>query len=201
MTPIFPSESPITAERYFALFDEGVLGPDDRVELLEGVIVAMPPHAMRHSAGVRRANRALIRAAGDRAAVQVQLSLHAGATSVPEPDVAVLPGTEADYDHRRPTTALLVLEVADSSLPQDRLTKSRIYAAAGIPEYWIVNVRDGQLEVHRRPDPARRTYDERVVLARADRVEMVALPGAVGAVDELLPSERPADTDADTDDA
>ena len=195
MPPIYPSESPLTAERYFALVDEGVLGPDDRVELLEGVIVAMAPHEMRHSAGVRRATRALIRAAGDRAAIQVQISLHAGAKSVPEPDVAVLPGTEADYDHRRPTTALLVLEVADSSLPQDRLTKSRIYAGAGIPEYWIVNVRDDCLEVHRGPDRVRRSYDERVVLQRGATIEMVALPGAVVSVEELLPSLPPPDAE------
>lgn len=195
MTPVSPSEFPLTAERYLALAGQGALGPDDRVELLEGVIVAMPPHETRHSAGVRRAQQALTRAVGERAVIQVQLTLEAGATSVPEPDVAVLPGTIEDYDHRHPRGALLVVEVADSSLPQDRLTKSRIYAAAGIPEYWILNVRHGCLEVHRRPDVVLRTYGERRVLGHDDKIELLALPGATVAVDELLPMPVPGSTD------
>ncbi|MFN8599438.1 MAG: Uma2 family endonuclease [Candidatus Binatia bacterium] len=190
MNPVSPSEFPLTAERYLALAQQGVFGPDDRVELLEGVIVAMPPHETRHSAGVRRAHRALSRAVGERAVIQVQLSLEAGAASVPEPDVAILPGTIEDYDHRHPRSALLVVEVADSSLPQDRLTKSRIYAAAGIPEYWILNVRHGCLEVHRRPDVALRTYGERRVLGGGEEIGLLALPGAVVAVDDLLPVPR-----------
>ena len=74
--------------------------------------------------------------------IRAQLPLMPSPTSAPEPDVAVVAGQRTDYDHCHPTTALLLVEIADTSLPQDRLTKSRIYAAAGIPEYWIVNLRD-----------------------------------------------------------
>ena len=112
-----------TAEQYPRLVDQGVLGPDDRVELLEGVIVAKAPQNEPHAAGVRRAEHALHRAVGDRAVVQAQLSLISGRRSVPEPDAAVLPGTIADYDRTHPRTALLVVEVADTSLKQDRITK------------------------------------------------------------------------------
>jgi Uma2 family endonuclease len=190
-----PSESRLTAERYLALVEQGVLGPDDRVELIEGVIVAMAPHSMAHAAGVRRATRALIRAVGERAAVQVQLSLHVNDYSVPEPDLAVLEGTEADYDHRRPTTALLVVEVAASSLPQDRITKARLYAATGIPEYWIVNLRDDCVEVHRAPVPEDLRYAMRRLARRGETIGLERLPGAMVEVDALLPTP-PVDGDS-----
>jgi Uma2 family endonuclease len=192
LTPAVPSEpTRMTAAHYFGLVEAGVLSPDDRVELLEGVIVAMTPMDAPHASGVRRATAALFRAVGSRAVVQSQCPLHLGRWSVPEPDVAVLPGTWADYDQAHPTTALLVVEVADSSLQQDRLTKAAIYAAAGIPECWIVNLRDGVLEVLRGPEPASARYAERRVLGRGDRVALAALPEAVVEVAPLLPTGSP----------
>jgi Uma2 family endonuclease len=176
-----------TAEQYLRLVDEGVLGPEDRVELLEGVIVAMAPQNEPHAAGVRRVGQALYRAVGDRAVVQVQLALVSGHRSVLEPDAAVLPGAVGDYDRAHPSTALLVVEVSDTSLKQDRLTKRGIYAAAGIPEYWIVNVRDDCVEVRRRPEPGARRYASTAVARRGERIELVALPGAAVTVDDLLP--------------
>ena len=177
-----------TTEQYLRLVDEGVLGPDDKVELLEGVIVAMAPANVPHDAGVVRASHALFRAVGDRAVVRVQLSLKTGAYSLPEPDAAVVPGRIEDYDHGRPTTALLVVEVSDTSLKQDRLTKGAIYAAAGIPEYWIVNLRDDCVEVRRQPEPEKRRYASIAIARRGERIEPVALPGISIAVSDLLPS-------------
>jgi len=177
-----------TAEQYLGLVDEGMLGPDDRVELLEGVIVSMAPHDVPHAAGVSRTQLALYRAVGDRAVVRGQLSLLVGARSVPEPDVAVVPGSIADYDRRHPTTALLVVEVADSSLKQDRLTKRAIYAAAAIPEYWIVNLPDDCVEVRREPDPPTRRYTSITIARRGDTIALAALPDVRVVVDELLPS-------------
>jgi Uma2 family endonuclease len=176
-----------TVDRYFALVDEGVLRPDDAVELLEGVIVAMAPKGVRHAAGTCRAGEALRAVLGGRAVVREQNPLVVGQFSVPEPDVAVLPGRIADYDTAHPRTALLVVEVAESSLPQDRLTKAAIYAAAGIPEYWIVNLRDDCVEVHRRPEPGGRRYVERRVARRGERITLAAFPDAAVAVDDLLP--------------
>jgi Uma2 family endonuclease len=177
-----------TAEQYLALVDEGVLGPDDRVELLEGVIVSMAPHDVPHAAGVCRADYALHRAVGDRAVVRVQLSLVLGKRSVPEPDAVVVAGRMADYDRAHPTTALLVIEVADSSLKQDRLTKRGIYAAAGIPEYWIVNLPDDCVEIRRDPEPAARRYASVTIARRGDTIELGVLPGVRVSVDDLLPS-------------
>jgi Uma2 family endonuclease len=190
MTPGAPGAARYTAARYLALTDEGVLGPDDRVELLEGVIVPMSPQNPAHASAVRRVDAALRVAVGARAVVSCQLPLVANDDSVPEPDVAVLPGQPSDYDTVHPTTALLIVEVADSSLPTDRLTKAAIYAAAGIAEYWIVNLRDDAVEVHRDPDSAAARYRQTHRVPREGRLTLAAF-GAVVAVDALLPARRP----------
>ena len=188
LAPAVPSEpTRMTVERYFGLVEAGVLSEDDRVELLEGVVVAMTPHNPPHASGVARVDDALRLAVGRRAHMRPQLSLVLGRYSVPEPDLAVVPGCADDYDAAHPTTAWLVVEVADTSLQQDRLTKSRIYAAAGIPEYWIVNLRDAVVEVMREPDPAQARYRVVRTVGRGERIELVALPGASVAADELLP--------------
>jgi Uma2 family endonuclease len=177
-----------TVDEYFALVAEGVLAPEDRVELIEGVVVTVSPQNPRHAAGVRRTAAALSRALGDRAVVQTQLPLIAGRHSVPEPDVAVLPGGAADYDHVHPAVALLVVEVADASLVQDRVTKAGLYAAAGIPEYWIVNLRDDRVEVSRDPDVAARFYRTSFVVGRDARLELTTLPAVCVAATDLLPA-------------
>jgi Uma2 family endonuclease len=181
----------MTAERYLGLVEAGVLSEDDRVELLEGVVVAMAPHSPAHAAGVARADEALRRAVGARAHVRPQLSLVLGRRSVPEPDLAVVPGSVADYDRSHPTTAWLVIEVADTSLQQDRLSKAAIYAAAGIPEYWIVNLRDSVVEVMRDPDAAQARWRDVRRAGRDARLGLVAVPGASVAVADLLPGSDP----------
>src|SRR5262249_60151425 len=100
----------LTAERYMSLVDEGVLGPDDRVELLEGIIVAREPQTPWHASGVRWVFDALAAALGSRALVTQQSPFIAGRRSVPEPDVFVVPGTRVDYLGRHPDTAHLVVE-------------------------------------------------------------------------------------------
>jgi Uma2 family endonuclease len=185
-----PARGPVglfTVERYFALVDEGLLQPDDRVELLEGVVVAMAPQNSPHASGVSRVTHVLIQALTNRAVVRTQMSFIAGQYSVPEPDVAVVPGRYEDYDQSHPRAALLVVEIADSSLKQDRLTKAMIYTAAAVPEYWIVNVRGQQVEVHRDPDPAARRYRSVTILRRDETIDLVAFPDTTVAVDDLLP--------------
>ena len=182
----------VTVERYFGLVTEGVLDADDRVELLDGVIVAMAPQKPGHAGTIHRVARALRRAVGERADVREDKSLVLAPFSVPEPDVAVVALDPHDYLRAHPTTALLVVEVSDSSLPQDRLTKARIYAGAGIPEYWIVDLVHGRIEVFRAPQPEARRYASKTILGIGARLELVALPGALVSTDDLLPP--PADT-------
>jgi Uma2 family endonuclease len=188
LPPKVPGEpTRLTVEQYFGLVEGGVLAEDDRVELLEGVVVAMPPPNPPHDSGTTRATVALLRALGDRAVVRTQCSFVAGRYSALQPDVAVVPGRLGDYDAAHPRTALLIVEVADSSLQQDRLSKSRIYAVAGVPEYWILNLRSRVLEVLRDPDARTGLYRETRTLRAGDRVELAALPGAELGVAELLP--------------
>jgi Uma2 family endonuclease len=168
----------LTARRYFQMVTEGLIDVDDHVELLEGVIVAMPPSAPPHAQGVRRVERALRRALGPDALLSVQLPLSAGSWSVPEPDVAVLRGSFEDYETAHPTSAALVVEISSTSLAQDRLMKSRIYAGAGVAHYWIVNLREMVVEWFGDPDAVSRVYHSQGA-ARGDEELVVTFPAIV----------------------
>lgn len=181
----YTSDSGYSVEEYFDLVKQGLLAEDDHVELLEGVIVAEPPMDPPHASGVGRVADALRRALRGGAVVREEKPLIIGQRSVPEPDAAVV--TTGNYDHRHPESALLVVEVSDSSLKQDRLSKSRIYAGAAIPEYWIVNLRGDCVELFRAPDPPRRVYGDRSVARRGERIALVEFPDVAIAVDDLLP--------------
>ena len=114
----------------------------EKIELLQGRLVTMSPQGKPHAFSVTRLNRLLVRALGDRAEVRVQAPFGASAESEPEPDIAVvLPG---DYLDEHPRRALLLIEVAESSLQDDRRIKGPMYAAAGVPEYWIVDLAGGR---------------------------------------------------------
>ncbi|MGH7893273.1 MAG: Uma2 family endonuclease [Candidatus Binatia bacterium] len=176
-----------TVAQYFDLVRQGVLQPDDRVELLEGVIVAMSPHNPWHAAVLDQVKNVLVRVVGERGTVRVQSPLALPPHSVPEPDVAVVAGRSLDFVVAHPTSALLVVECADSSLQQDRLTKSAIYAAAGIPEYWIVSRRDDAVEVFRDPDHTTASYRDRRFAHLGERLTLVALAHIEITVDDLLP--------------
>src|SRR5262249_28514161 len=128
-----------TRREYDRMVEAGILGEDDPVELIDGEIVKMAPEGRPHASAVRRAHIALQRVFGPQRYVQVGLPMAPDDVSEPEPDLAVLPGTVEDFEGEHPATALLVVEVAESSLSFDRKRKGGLYARAGITEYWIVN--------------------------------------------------------------
>ena len=138
--------------QYERMVDAGVFVPDQQVELIEGRIVPMSPQNSRHTITVERIRRALERICPEDAYVRTQYPLALGGASEPEPDVAVVPGTLEDHLDAHPSKALLVVEVADTSLAYDRDTKRRLYAAHGIPTYWIANLNASALEVYTDPD-------------------------------------------------
>jgi Uma2 family endonuclease len=122
---------------------------DERIELLDGAIVEMSPHGPPHAAAITRLTKLLVIGVGDRAEVRAQLSFAASDISEPEPDFAVVP--KGAYREAHPATALLLVEVSATSLNKDRKLKASIYARAGVPEYWIVNVAETCVERHTVP--------------------------------------------------
>jgi Uma2 family endonuclease len=132
----------------------GLLHEDEHVQLIEGEILEITPQYPPHAATIQLLTRVLMQVFGPDAGVRPQLPLALSDDSEPEPDLAVVAGDARSYLKVHPTTALLLVEVADSSLAFDRRRKGRIYAAAAIPEYWIVNLAERALEVHRRPQGA-----------------------------------------------
>jgi Uma2 family endonuclease len=126
---------------------------DERIELLHGVLVDMSPNDPLHVSPIDRLNMILTPALLGRAIVRIQSPIVAHDESEPEPDVVVVP--LGDYRKEHPASALLVIEVALSSLNKDRKVKAPLYAASGFPEYWIVNVAETAIEVHRTPSDGR----------------------------------------------
>jgi Uma2 family endonuclease len=174
---------------YFALAECGILAPDDRVELLEGQIVSMAPPSPLHNAIVHHVQEVLMRRLPAGTLVRTQMTFLAGPKSVPEPDVAVVPGRNADYLRRHPSKVHLLVEVADSSLAQDRLTKAAIYARAGVPTFWIVNLRDNSIECFAEPDQIGRRYTQTLRATGNDRLPLEAFPDVVIGAAEMFPEE------------
>jgi Uma2 family endonuclease len=172
---------PLKRAEFELLVHEGLFG-EERIELLGGAIVEMSPQDPRHAATVTRLAEALARVVGPDELVRVQLPFAASDESLPEPDIAVVP--RKDYDDAHPATALLVAEVANTSLGKDRSLKSDVYAQAGVPEYWIVNLGERTVEVRTSPRDGR--YANSAVARPGDTVRIAALGGVEIAVSDIL---------------
>ena len=155
---------------------------DERVELLRGALVAMSPQGTRHAHVIARLVRLLIQRLGPDVDVRCRMPFAAGADSVPEPDIAVVPAM--DYSTFIPDRALLVVEVADSSLRKDRILKAEVYAEAGVPEYWLVDLAHDAVEV--RTLPADGKYTRTDILGPTDAIRPAAFPDVELAVREIL---------------
>jgi Uma2 family endonuclease len=161
-----------------------------RAELVEGEIVVLSPQKFAHGATTDRVADVLKKLLGDSFWVRMQLPIAIGEISEPEPDVSVVPGTRDDYaDH--PTGASLLVEVSDTTLAYDRGKKMRLYAKAGIFEYWVVNLQDREIEVRKRPaggsspeDVAR--YLDFEVFKPGDSLELGLKANTRVLVDQLL---------------
>ncbi|MGH7673070.1 MAG: Uma2 family endonuclease [Gemmatimonadales bacterium] len=175
-----------TVEDYHRLAEVGVLGEDDRVELLDGQIVEMSPIGPRHAGRVKNLARLLYRTFGDAILLGIQDPVVLGAQSEPEPDVAVLVPRADAYGtaHPGPADIRVVIEVADTSLAFDREVKVPLYAAAGIPEAWLVDLASDVLEVHRQPGPE--GYREVRTLSRGETLAPLFAPTGAISVDEVL---------------
>lgn len=156
----------------------------ERLELWKGVIVRMSPQKSAHAAAVQRLTDLFVvgLVPGKRASVRVQLPLALSDDSEPEPDVAIVPW--GSYRDAHPTTAQLVIEVADTTLDDDRSFKAEAYAVAGIAEYWIVDVRNGAIEVCRDPSPS--GYRSRIICRGSQSCAPAAFPDLTVTVDDVV---------------
>ncbi len=174
------------AGEYHRMIEAGVFDEDERVELLEGVIVSGAPQNVHHALVVERLGDPRFVHLPDAFVIRCRLPLALSDADEPEPDVAVIARDAPRSRQQHPTSARLVFEVAADSLRKDRDIKAALYARAGIPEYVIVNLKDECLEVHRDPDRDAGRY---VAVTRIDRTGSFASASVVGlrlGVDELL---------------
>lgn len=181
-----PTPRPWTAEEYFRLGETGLVGPEERLELIEGEILEMSPQNSDHAVATDLALVELGRAFGQGFYVRDQKPLELGLRSVPEPDVCVMRGRVRDFARHHPTAAVLVVEVADSSLAYDLGRKAEMYASASVPEYWVVALPERRLIVHRDPLPEERRFATCQSYAAGDTVTPLAASDPIR-VAELLP--------------
>lgn len=140
-------------KEYYQMAEAGILRPTDRVELIRGEIIEMSPIGPRHAAFVNSLNELLVTRLAGRGIVGVQNPVVLADDSEPQPDLAILRRRSVPYKEAEVTTedVLLLIEVAESSLLYDRSTKLRLYAEAGIPEYWVVDCAAETIDVYREP--------------------------------------------------
>ena len=179
MPTLAQKERLFTADEYHAMARAGILGEDDRVELIDGKIVAMTPIGGPHLRCVNRLNQLF----GERlftgterpiASLSVQNPVRLGLHQEPEPDLALLRTGGNRVDVPTPEEVLLIVEVADTSPSFDRETKVPRYAEAGIPEVWIVALEEEQVEVYRKP--AQEEYGDVQRCGRDEALDVSMLP-------------------------
>ncbi len=177
---------PFTVDAYHRLAELGVLDEDDRVELLDGQIVEMTPIGGAHAACVIRLTDLLSRRAGSDTNVSVQNPVVLAERWEPQPDLAVLrrPGGLSGAWLPSAQDVLLVIEVADTSLERDRDLKIPRYAAAGIPEAWLVDVVGDAITIYREPGPD--GYSDSVTVTRGDTLRPLLVAGVAIAANEIL---------------
>jgi Uma2 family endonuclease len=199
MTTLFSDPPPLSqglvpyrmsVEKYEAMVESGVFTKDDRLELIEGYLVAKMTKGARHSTASERLWRAIncLLAAGWHVRIEKPVKIPSQ-SSEPEPDVSVVRGSVDDYENRNPEPSdiALVAEVGDSSVAADQTVMKRVYAGAGIPVYWIVNLVERRLEVYQRPEGG--VYQDCSIVTESEFVELVIEGQPVGriAVADLLP--------------
>lgn len=143
-------------QEYYRLVDAGILGRGERVELIDGMIVPMSPQNLPHSTSIRLTTMLFTRLFHGTHLVSCQAPISVGDASEPEPDFALITPQhmqECLEQGRQPTCPDLVLEISDSSYAYDTHEKASLYASAGIPDYWVLDLRLRRLEMRREPGP------------------------------------------------
>jgi len=164
---------PLSRTEYEWMVELGFFDEDERIELLEGVLVKMSPQGWQHAAVTTRLSKILSRNIGDSLVVRTQMPFAATKYCEPEPDIAVVIDDPSSRQH--PNRALLIVEVSGDSLEDDRTTKLSAYARARVSEYWVVDLERMRVEVYTKP--MRGTYARRQLLRDGDVLRPTRLPG------------------------
>jgi Uma2 family endonuclease len=175
-----------TVDDYYRMAEAGILRDDDRVELINGEIVEMSPIGNRHAGCVNRASHVFMTGLGDKVVVAVQNPVHLNNYNEPQPDIVVAKPKADFYSSRHPSPddVLLMIEVADTTLRKDRNLKLPVYAALGIREVWIEDLKHNVILVCR--DLADKKYSTPLSFRRGESLSPSAFPELVVAVDDLL---------------
>lgn len=190
-SPSAPTRFRWTTAQYHRLADLGVFR-NRRVELIGGEIFEMAPVNPPHAIAVELADTLLRAVFGPGHRIRVQQPMDLGRRSQPEPDLVVLSGSPRDDPSQHPSQALLVLEVSDSSLSYDRSVKTHLYARANLPDHWLLNLIDRQLEIRRQPTPdpdrqGRWTYQSVTIIPTTGHASPLGRPDSPLSVADLLP--------------
>ena len=177
-----------TVAEYYAMAEAGILTKRDRVELLDGEIVVMAPIGNRHAFCVDWLNRFWILALAERAIDRIQNPVRLNDSSEPEPDITLLAWRDDFYvsGHPGPDDVLLLIEVADSTVDFDRNQKLRLYARAGIVEFWIVNLQDRRVETYAEPEGDR--YGNIRHYGPGESVSPLSFPDITLEVERIVPA-------------
>jgi Uma2 family endonuclease len=176
-----------TREEYDKMIAADMFAPGERVELIDGEILQMTPQGSVHATVIQLLHDALRLAFGSAFSIRSQLPIALAPDSEPEPDLAVVPGNARDYWDAHPATALLLVEVSDTTLEYDRQRKGSLYARAGIEDYWIVNIIDRCIEVYR--DPGQESYRTCQRFVPGDHISPLAAPQAKISVADIFRRE------------
>lgn len=175
-----------TVGDYLCLTEKGILQEDERLELIQGEIVELSPADVAHISTLNRLTWLLTNALGKRVILSIQNPVQLSGQSLPQPDLVVLPFQADFYSERHigPDDITLIIEVADTSLRYDKRIKSKLYGAAGIADYWIVNLSERRIEVYREPRPE--GYRTMTYYAPGETLSPLVFPDIVLLVDEVL---------------
>ncbi len=181
-----PTRRRFTVTDYYLMADAGILTEDDRVELIKGEIIQMPPIGGRHASCVDRITRLLASIPAEAAQIRIQNPLRLSDRSEPVPDVMLLRPRPDFYGSSHPTAedVLLLIEVSDTTVAYDQRIKLPLYAREGVPEVWNADLDAEVIRVHR--EPTRTGYRSTETLNRGDRLTPLAFPGLGFAVDDIL---------------
>lgn len=176
-----------TVEEYYRMADTGIIGPEERVELIEGQIIPLAAKNPAHSAITGKASDYLKELFSGLALVRIQEPVHLNSRSEPEPDIAVVRIEPRNYinDHPRPEQVFLLIEVSDSTLNFDLKNKSIIYAKAQIFNYWVIDVRAQRVFVFQEPEAKR--YQQETVWGKNGILTVTAFPDIPILVENFFP--------------